>query len=402
MDGSRLNFIKGCNSLTLNPNEYVGKDTKMAFLVAMILRLGHTIHGGFVRDWIIRGDSATDIDVLVQGNGSNFMAVIMAVKEELIQKIQTSSLSGTILFKSVKKKGEAFTIVFSLPDSNEGDIEIDFVSAIKSTTFPPPGVSADVDNFSLNPNFELVMTNPRGNGYLANKLSHSTAIQHCLQKKFVFFYKPGPQQDTGEVDPDICERRLNKLFQRGWTCIGICGQKSDLNNTFFQRFNKSYFQLEDSLCREWNSTLSSSSSSNVNSAMHYSSLPYHTMNNAAEKAAAEAEAAARRARQIANRAQDSGFHGCILCGYRPAPWLCWVCDPEARENDITHGEMLTRRTENMVKGSTLCKNMPEYQEASKEIRQGFYAEDYRKKLEERARQEEARARELRNKANAFL
>ena len=255
MDESRLNFIKDCNSVTANPNEYVGKDTKMAFLAAIILHLGHTIHGGFVRDWIIRGESPTDIDVLVQGNGSNFMGV----KDELIQRIETSPLSGTILFKSAKKKGEAFTIVFSLPDSNEGDIEIDLVSAIKSTTFPPPGVSADVDNFSLNPNFELVMTNPRGNGYLANILSHSTAIQHCLQKKFVFFYKPGPQQDAGEVDPDICERRLNKLFQRGWNCIGICDQKSDLNNSFFQQFNKSYFQLEDSLCREWNSTLSSSS-----------------------------------------------------------------------------------------------------------------------------------------------
>ena len=46
--------------------------------------------------------------------------------------------------------------------------------------------------------------------------------------------------------------------------------------------------------------------------------------------------------------------------------------------------------------------MPEYQEALKEIRTGFWAEAYGQKLEERARQEEARARQWRNKANAFL
>jgi hypothetical protein len=38
--------------------------------------------------------------------------------------------------------------------------------------------------------------------------------RHCEKKKFVFFYDPSRHSEA-----EMCQKRLNKYFSRGWTCL---------------------------------------------------------------------------------------------------------------------------------------------------------------------------------------
>eukprot|EP01032_Pedospumella_encystans_P008904 gene8904-10522_t len=172
----------------------------------LVWQLGCTVYGGFVRDWVIRGEPANDIDVkLPDGTDSQKVA------EGLTRAVQAAAgkpgAAGLQVIER-KVKGAAFTVVISGPWQGH-KIEVDLVS--KSVVSQKPGVDADVDNFAIDATGQLTKRVHDAGGL---QMSLIVQVKHCLAKQFVSYYDLA-------ASPDMVRTRLKKLFDRGWTCIGF-------------------------------------------------------------------------------------------------------------------------------------------------------------------------------------
>jgi hypothetical protein len=166
----------------------------------VVWRLRCMVYGGFVRDWVIRGENANDIDVkLAQGQDP------AAVAEQLSHEVK--SAPGLHVAER-KVKGSAYTVVIGGPWKGRS-IDVDLVSTTIVTQ--KPGVDADVDNLAIDPTGQLVKRVREAGGEHLSLIAH---VQHCQAKQFVFFYSPSDA-------PDMVRTRLKKLFDRGWVCIGF-------------------------------------------------------------------------------------------------------------------------------------------------------------------------------------
>lgn len=157
-----------------------------------------SVYGGFVRDWVMRGESANDVDVQVPSNIG-----IEQAKKKIIQAAQ----QRTIKLTKEKSKGPAHTLIFHGFWSGN-PIEVDLVDP-KNVQVIPPGVDCDAGN--------LLIAYP---GILKKKVETAggkfLSIHHCkkhiMNKKFVCF------MDISSY-PEVAKRRLEKYFSRGWTCL---------------------------------------------------------------------------------------------------------------------------------------------------------------------------------------
>jgi hypothetical protein len=142
---------------------------------------------GFLRDWLIRGETANDVDCLVTN---------VQQKKSIIIPVLQTYLGGC----TQKQKGAAWTLVFNFQGH---ELEMDLLDP---STQPKtaPGVDCDVGNFAFDQKgLKLKIGNP-------NLVSLSKAIKHCQTQKFVF-YRQLPQNSE--------HRRLTKYMnERGWTC----------------------------------------------------------------------------------------------------------------------------------------------------------------------------------------
>ena len=143
---------------------------------------------GILRDWLIRGEPANDVDTLVDD---------VQKRKELIKTVLARH--GLVCIRE-KPKGPAHTLYFNFQGET---LEMDLMDPTRQ---PPtaPGVDCDVGNFAFDKDgLRLKVGNPK-------LVSLSKAIKHCQSKKFVF-YRQLPSA-TGE------EARLTKYCSRGWTC----------------------------------------------------------------------------------------------------------------------------------------------------------------------------------------
>ena len=150
--------------------------------------LGVALCAGFLRDWLINGETANDVDTLVDN--------VLQRKSTIIQVLQRHGLQ----YVSERQKGSAWTLTFNFQGQ---PLEMDLLdhSMVPKTA---PGVDCDVGNFAFD------------QGGLRRKVENSNlvslhkAIKHCQSKKLVF-YRQLPQVSE--------ERRLIKyMSERGWTC----------------------------------------------------------------------------------------------------------------------------------------------------------------------------------------
>ena len=142
---------------------------------------------GILRDWLIRGETANDVDTLVDD--------VQKRKEQ----VKTVLARHGLVCIQEKPKGAAHTLCF---DFQGETLEMDLVA--RTLPMTPPGVDCDVANIAFDKDgLRLKVGNPK-------LVSLSKAIKHCQSKKFVF-YRQLPSASE--------ERRLTKYMrERGWTC----------------------------------------------------------------------------------------------------------------------------------------------------------------------------------------
>eukprot|EP00029_Vermamoeba_vermiformis_P009953 TRINITY_DN512_c0_g2_i1.p1 TRINITY_DN512_c0_g2~~TRINITY_DN512_c0_g2_i1.p1 ORF type:complete len:2506 (-),score=-35.58 TRINITY_DN512_c0_g2_i1:398-7915(-) len=175
---------------------WTNRDEVMLLLAhATVWEANCSLYGGFVRDWVINGDPANDIDV-----GLPLLGSVQSVRDTLQHYAATIGIQLT----EEKQKGMAHTLVFS--GSFGKNVEVDLVDLSNPRT--NPGVDCDVGNFLINKALSLTR---KVEGKL---LSLAVSQKHCQRKKFVFYYNP---QTSG--DASMCEARLIKYLSRGWICL---------------------------------------------------------------------------------------------------------------------------------------------------------------------------------------
>eukprot|EP00808_Paulinella_micropora_P013937 g1559.t1 len=182
------------------------KDTAMLALAhAAIWKAACRVYGGFVRDWVVNGESAADIDVLM--DEAPRKSEIVASLEEAAKAIGLTPVA----VDQGHVRGAAYRMEFT-SDSFGGKVRLDLTNPnskeIKEV-YQPPGVSSDVDNLCIAQDgcmYKKVLTAG------GSMLPLSTCLEHCRQKEFVFFYDVS-------VAEDMCVKRLKKLLQKGYTCL---------------------------------------------------------------------------------------------------------------------------------------------------------------------------------------
>jgi hypothetical protein len=181
------------------PTSSGGRDESMLLIAhALIWQAGCTLYGGFVRDWVIRGEPANDIDALIPSNRS---------PQQVQALLQQCAKQVGIQVTGLREKGIATTVTLQVPGA--GNVEVDLVTLEnKRKHAPPPGVDCTVGNLCVLPNGVLDKLNKNA----APTVSLAKCKSHCEKKKFVFLYDP-------QSNPGMCAARLRKYLSRGWVCL---------------------------------------------------------------------------------------------------------------------------------------------------------------------------------------
>ena len=186
----RLSYLTS----TVPPQTPTNRNGLMLFIVWILShKCGLVVYGGFVRDWVINGEDANDIDTLCPA------AQFATTKTTLSNEI--SKFRATIVGE--KTKGAAHTLI--IRHSFGKDIEVDLVDQTR-VPFMHPGVDCNAGNMAIFPNGRFDRKLPIG-------LSLNKCKQHCEKKQFVFYYKL--------TDGNSAQQRLNKYLAKGWKCINL-------------------------------------------------------------------------------------------------------------------------------------------------------------------------------------
>ena len=173
-------------------------EAKMLIAWSAIWRINCAVYGGFVRDYIVRGENANDVDVLlVNGNGvTSVMQMLGALCSEHGWRVGAD-----------RKKGLADCATVTCGQW-DGPIEVDLVDPqqVKQTS-PAPHVDSDAGNLMVDQKgLHLKVGNK-------NLPTLSQSIAHVRAKEFVVLY------DTASADPHMCRQRIDKYLKRGWVCL---------------------------------------------------------------------------------------------------------------------------------------------------------------------------------------
>jgi len=160
---------------------------------AAIWDAGCKVYGGFLRDWLLCGKEANDIDVNTVDVDGTDAKIATAVKPFGLTR-------GTRF-----QKGAACTVTFDF--QGQVCLEVDLVDP-KTVPNNPPGVDCDAGNFAFDcqHGLQLKCTKP-------GLVDLPTSIKHAQEKRFVLYYQPATDYSAPY------QRRLKKYVQRGWTCL---------------------------------------------------------------------------------------------------------------------------------------------------------------------------------------
>ncbi|KAL0213739.1 hypothetical protein P9112_005923 [Eukaryota sp. TZLM1-RC] len=194
---SNPRLVKLVASIVPTFNSSVSRDD-YALLIAhrAIWVLGAQLYGGFVRDYVIRNQSANDIDCLLAPTQNVDNCI----------RLLTTDLNGFgISAGAPYQKGAAFCVPFQTPS---GIVEVDLVVAGSIKTVSP-GVDCDCNNLLVDQNGLSLKVNGAG-GQLCNL---ANCVRHANEQKFVFLY-PFTNQTMS-----MCIRRLSKMFNKNFICV---------------------------------------------------------------------------------------------------------------------------------------------------------------------------------------
>eukprot|EP01041_Mallomonas_annulata_P007813 gene7813-15980_t len=217
---------------------------EVVLLVAhtVVWQLGFKVYGGFVRDWVIRGEAANDIDSVTPTTVD-----LHDVGRQLGDILKPYG----IVIVDERQNGAAWTIDFK-KEGWSHDIKIVSLDMVHDNfKAQSPGSDCDCGNLCIDNTGQLVKKSNDAGGTLIPLVK---CMRHCLKKKFVFFY-------SLVTNIDVIKRRLKKYFSRGWTCIGICAsspsdEKAKIN--FRNAVETKYqilIQLKPKYCQPWNNIM---------------------------------------------------------------------------------------------------------------------------------------------------
>ena len=183
----------------------------------VILCLAHTaihvagaeIYGGFVRDWIVRGEVPIDIDVSVK----NIESVRASMKRaaENIYKIVWKCTKQNERIGAASKD----TYEFMTEEGKPLTVQVELVDSSKIQNSESPGVDCDVGNLivgksGIRVRYEL---HRKKVGIYESRIDRGVSlldtIEHCLEKQFVLYYDD--KRKDGNAD-----YRKQKYQRKGW------------------------------------------------------------------------------------------------------------------------------------------------------------------------------------------
>jgi hypothetical protein len=160
---------------------------------AAIFDAGAKVYGGFLRDWVVRGEMANDVDVTTSDYDATQHAMTTALSAYGIALSGAQPWGQNHDYRRLQYSWQGHTI----------DVDLVDPSKVPPT---PPGVDCDVGNLQLDKHSGLQLKVPR----LGQYVSLAKSVKHCMSKKFVLFYDPSAG--------DVAGRRLKKYVGRGWVC----------------------------------------------------------------------------------------------------------------------------------------------------------------------------------------
>jgi hypothetical protein len=183
------------------------------------------VYGGFLRDWVVRGEMANDVDVTTSDYDATQHAMTTALSAYGIALSGAQPWGQNHDYRRLQYSWQGHTI----------DVDLVDPSKVPPT---PPGVDCDVGNLQLDKHSGLQLKVPR----LGQYVSLAKSVKHCMSKKFVLFYDPSAG--------DVAGRRLKKYVGRGWVCkshvpptvasqLGLSAEKLKPK----QKYSKKYWQL---------------------------------------------------------------------------------------------------------------------------------------------------------------
>jgi len=181
------------------PPPQTKEDAIMHVVHAAIFNANAVVYGGFVRDYVVRNESANDVDV----NTADYDAT---------ERQMTAALKALNIIEqdpSVQSWGKA-SLYRRLTYSWQGHkLEVDLVDPAK-VPFSSPGVDCDVGNLAIDKARGLTLKKSATDCIVPLR----TCVAHAQAKEFVFFY------DLSGDSGKMARERLTKYLGRGWICRG--------------------------------------------------------------------------------------------------------------------------------------------------------------------------------------
>jgi len=204
-EGSALNIYQTQLSTRSPPpvGSISDRNSQMVFIAhALVWRGGCCVYGGFVRDLVVRGEKANDIDVGYSVSKTSRENVLVIVREAA-REINLSVVEEN------PTKGMAYAIKLCRGGEEPFDVDLVNVEEVERNS-PSPGVDCDVGNIAImisgKNSFGMRLKITERSGLL----SLAESQQHCAEKCFVFYYS---------MDEKTAQKRLKKYFSRGWVCL---------------------------------------------------------------------------------------------------------------------------------------------------------------------------------------
>ncbi|ETO74434.1 hypothetical protein F444_09781 [Phytophthora nicotianae P1976] len=227
----RLAQILNC----VAPPSWQSRDDIMLQLAhALVWKCDVSIYGGFLRDWVVRGEPANDIDVQILPPQTTTASVQQQLQQHLAQT--PGALQRQVQITSGRQKGSAFALAICADGISSIDIDLVDPSAVLQQTHP--GVDCDAGNLLLNRQQSLRKKIPTAGDSLA------AALENVGKKQFVFYYP----LHSGAPAQSMAIKRLRKYLKRGWTCLSdvpseVMQQLTDAERQLITPSNQGYGRI---------------------------------------------------------------------------------------------------------------------------------------------------------------
>jgi hypothetical protein len=198
---------------------------------AAIFDAGCVVYGGFLRDWVVRGETAGDVDVETSDYDATGQAMSKALQEFSISISDSQQWGQNKNYRRLRYTWQGNAIY------------VDLVNPVL-VPFTPPGVDCDVGNLQIDKDNGLHLKVS-----LSKLVSLAKSIKHRMSKKFVLFYDLSVE--------DLLRMHDRPYFKTSMCNFGLLSCKNGKRCTFahgpeeLRKFEPAGLRLEKYIKRGW-------------------------------------------------------------------------------------------------------------------------------------------------------